>query len=832
MSAQSSAENQPLSGPVGASARRIDAPGKVTGKTLYPGDIAHPGMLHMATLFAGKVHARVLSIDTSAAAAAPGVVAVFTAQDVPVNAYGLQIKDQPVLCGPGSAAPGADVVRFVGDQVALVVAETEAQARAATRLIRVEWEDLPLVLDAEEAMQPGALLLHPNRDSNVCYSYRIRKGDLAQGFAEADVIIENIYQTPVQEHAYLQPEAGVAYLDEAGRVTVEVAGQWAHEDQAQIAHALDLPLDQVRVIYPAIGGAFGGREDMSVQITLALAAWRLGQREELRGRPIKTIWTREESLIGHGKRHAMKIYTRWGARRDGMLTAVEVRVIADGGAYMYTSNKVLGNTTQTCTGPYEIPHVAVDTYAVYTNNVPGAAFRGFGGPQGHFAAELQMDRLAEALGLDPVELRLKNILTADKLLTVGTPIPGGVGLTDAVIATAAAAGWQQDSAGHWHRPALLDTGDREPGTGDWGSGTGDREAEIGDREAETGDRIPDTRHPERSAAAAAAQSKDRIPGTRHPERSAAAAAAQSKDNLQSAPAAAGAGIRRGIGFVAGFKNVGFSLGYQENSYARVELRGSAEIVEAVVYYAGADCGQGNHTIIAQAAAEVLGLPLAKVRVVVSDTSLMGSSGSASASRLTYMSGNAVKAAAEKALAAWESEERPAVGETVYLAPKTTTMDHDTGYGQPNFAYGYTAQAAQVAVDMETGQVRVEKFICADDVGKAINPQQVVGQIEGAVVQALGYALLEDWKTQDGRVLTDRLSTYLIPTILDVPAELQSIIVEVPDPNGPWGARGMGEVPYLPVAAAVAAAIHDATGVRIDEFPFTAERVWRALRDKG
>ena len=811
MSAQSSAENQPLSGPVGASARRIDAPGKVTGKTLYPGDIAHPGMLHMATLFAGKVHARVLSIDTTAAAAAPGVVAVFTAQDVPVNAYGLQIKDQPVLCGPGSAAPGADVVRFVGDQVALVVAETEAQARAATRLIRVEWEDLPLVLDAEEAMQPGALLLHPNRDSNVCYSYRIRKGDLAQGFAEADVIIENIYQTPVQEHAYLQPEAGVAYLDEAGRVTVEVAGQWAHEDQAQIAHALDLPLDQVRVIYPAIGGAFGGREDMSVQITLALAAWRLGQREELRGRPIKTIWTREESLIGHGKRHAMKIYTRWGARRDGMLTAVEVRVIADGGAYMYTSNKVLGNTTQTCTGPYEIPHVAVDTYAVYTNNVPGAAFRGFGGPQGHFAAELQMDRLAEALGLDPVELRLKNILTADKLLTVGTPIPGGVGLTDAVIATAAAAGWQQDSAGHWHRPALLDTGDREPGTGDWGSGTGDREAEIGDREAETGDRIPDTRHPERSAAAAAAQSKD---------------------NLQSAPAASGASIRRGLGFVAGFKNVGFSLGYQENSYARVELRGSAEIVEAVVYYAGADCGQGNHTIIAQAAAEVLGLPLAKVRVVVSDTSLMGSSGSASASRLTYMSGNAVKAAAEKALAAWESEERPAVGETVYLAPKTTTMDHDTGYGQPNFAYGYTAQAVQVAVDMETGQVRVEKFICADDVGRAINPQQVVGQIEGAVVQALGYALLEDWKTQDGRVLSDRLSTYLIPTILDVPDQLQSIIVEVPDPNGPWGARGMGEVPYLPVAAAVAAAIYDATGVRIDEFPFTAERVWRALRDKG
>jgi len=745
---------------VGVSAARIDAPGKVTGKTLYPGDISYPGQLHMATLFAGRVHARVLSIDTSAAEAAPGVVAVFTAKDVPVNEYGLQIKDQPVLCGPGSEKPGADVVRFVGDQIALVVAETEVQARAACKLIRVDWEDLPLVLDAEEAMQPGAYLLHPNRTDNTCYSYRIRKGDIAQGFAAADVIIEGVYQTPVQEHAYLQPEAGVAQVDDAGRVTVEVAGQWTHEDQKQIAHALGLPSDQVRVIYPAIGGAFGGREDMSVQITLALAAWRLAERGVRR--PVKTIWTREESLAGHGKRHAMKIYTKWGAKKDGMLTAIEVKVIADGGAYMYTSNKVLGNTTLTCTGPYEVPHAAVDTYAVYTNNIPGAAFRGFGGPQGHFAAEMQMDRLAEALGMDPVELRLKNILTEDKLLTVGTPIPGGVGLTAVVTATAAAAGWKQDEEGHWHRPAALINADEH-------------------------------RHE---------------PGTLHSST-----------------------IKRGIGFAAGFKNVGFSFGYQENSYARVELRGGGEIAEAIVYFAGADCGQGNHTIIAQAAAEVLGVPLAHIRVVASDTAQMGSSGSASASRLTYMSANAVKGAAEKALAAWQNEDRPAVGENVYLAPKTTQLDHDTGYGRPNFAYGYTAQAVQVAVNTETGQVHVEKFICADDVGKAVNPQQVVGQIEGAVIQALGYSLLEDWKTNNGRVLTDKLSTYLIPTVLDLPDQFESIIVEVPDPNGPWGARGMGEVPYLPVAAVVAAAVYDATGVRFNEFPLTPERVWRGLQSK-
>jgi CO/xanthine dehydrogenase Mo-binding subunit len=750
---------------IGQSEPRIDAPGKVTGQTLYPGDISYPDMLHMATLFAGRPHARILSIDTSAVEAAPGVVAVFTSADVPVNEYGLQIDDQPVLCGPGSSKPGTDIVRFVGDQVALVVAETEAQARATCKLIRIEWEELPLVLDPEAAIQPGAYQLHPHSADNVAYAYRIRKGDMAAGFRDADVIIEGVYQTPVQEHAYLQPEAGVAYLDAEGRVTVEVAGQWTHVDQKQISHALGIPAEQVRVIYPAIGGAFGGREDMSVQITLALAVWRLAQRGVTR--PIKTIWSREESIVGHGKRHAMKIVTRWGAKRDGKLTAVEVNVIADGGAYMYTSNKVLGNTTLTCTGPYDIPNVAVDTMAVYTNNLPGAAFRGFGGPQGHFAAESQMDKLAEALGIDPVELRLRNVLTGEKLLTVGTPIPGGVGLTETIIAAAKAAGWTQDTAGRWQRPGIRKSANQQ-------------------------------------------------------------ISKSANDAIRNSQLA----IRNGLGFAAGFKNVGFSFGYQENSYARVELRGGDEIAEAVVYFAGADCGQGNHTIIAQVAAEVAGVPFERVRVIASDTARMGDAGSASASRLTYMSGNAVHGAAEKALVAWKNEDRPAVGEYVYLAPKTTPIDHDTGYGKPNFAYGYVAQAAFVAVDTEIGEVRIERFISADDVGKAINPQQVIGQIEGGAVQALGYALLEDFKTAQGRVLTDKLSTYLIPTVLDIPERMDAIIVETPDPNGPFGARGMGEMPYLPAAAAVAAAVHDAIGVRFDAFPLTPERVWRGLREKA
>ncbi|PKO21637.1 MAG: aldehyde oxidase [Chloroflexi bacterium HGW-Chloroflexi-1] len=746
---------------VGRSKPRVDAPAKVTGKALYPGDITYPDMLHMATLFAGRPHARVLAIDTAAAAAAPGVVAVFTAKDVPVNEYGMQRPDRPVLCGPGSAKAGGDVARFVGDQVALVVAETEAQARAALKLIKVEWEDLPLVLDPEAAMQPGAYQLHPDCPDNVTCSYHIRSGDVEAALTEADVVVEGVYLTPVQEHVYLQPEAGVAYIDAAGRVTVEVAGQWVHEDRKEIAHALDIPVDQVRVIYPAIGGAFGGREDMSVQITLALVAWRLAQRGIRR--PVKTIWSRAESIIGHGKRHAMKLWARWGARQDGTLVAAEVKVIADGGAYCYTSNKVLGNTTLTCTGPYYIPNVSVDTYAVYTNHVPGAAFRGFGGPQGHFEAEGQMDKLAEALGIDPVELRLKNVLTDATPLPTGQPIPGGVGLTQTIIAAAQAAGWTQDADGHWHKPA----------DGKWQMAN------------------DDTQYP--------------IPNTQCP-------------------------IKRGLGFACGFKNVGFSFGYQENSHARIELRGGTEIEEATLYIAGADVGQGHHTAMAQIAAETLGAPFERVKVVASDTATMQNAGSASASRLTYMGGNAVRGAAAQALVAWRNEDRPAVGDFKYLAPKTTTIDHETGQGRPNFAYGYVAQAVRVAVDIETGQVRIEQFISADDVGQAVNPQQVVGQIEGGVVQAVGYALLEDFRTDQGKVLTDKLSTYLIPTVLDIPEQLASIIVDVPDPNGPYGARGMGEMPYLPVAPAVAAAVYDAVGVRFDDFPLTAERVWRGLRE--
>jgi CO/xanthine dehydrogenase Mo-binding subunit len=737
---------------IGQSAQRLDAIGKVTGRTLFPGDLNRPNQAYMKILFAGRPHATIRSIDTRSAAALPGVLAVFTAADVPVNEYGLIMPDQPVLCGPGSAKPYADRVRFVGDQVALVVAETEEIAAQARDLIRVDYEDLPVVPGPLEAMAPRATLLHPEREDNVFCHFRIRKGNFQSAFTQADVIVEGEYHTPAQEHAFLQPEAGLAYIDEEGRVTVQVAGQWTHEDQEQIAHALDLPLERIRVIYPAIGGAFGGREDMSVQIVLALAALRLHERGI--SRPVKIVWSREESIVGHHKRHPYIIRTRWGASKEGKLIAAQAEVIADGGAYAYTSTKVLGNATIMCTGPYEIPNVTVDSYAVYTNNVPGGAFRGFGGPQGSFAAETQMNRLAEKLGMDPVEIRLRNVLREGALLSVGTPLPEGVSLPQVVEECALKAGWERAFQG-WNRPS---------------NGAGTTAAEL------------DTPAP----------------------------------------------LARGLGFACSFKNVGFSFGAPEHAWATVMLEGKAKIERATIYQAGADVGQGAHTVMAQMAANALGLPLEKVHMVVSDTASTGNSGSSSASRMTFMSGNAIKGACELALEKWRQEDRPAVARYKYVPPATTPLDPQTGASEPNFAYGYVAQAVTVEVDVETGHVRLLKVISANDVGKAINPQQVRGQVEGAVVQAEGYTVLENFVQKDGYVQTQHLSTYLIPGVLDVPEEVESLILEYPDPRGPWGARGMAEMPFLPLAPAITAAIHDATGVWFHEFPLTPERVLKGL----
>lgn len=733
-------------GIVGESVTRIDALSKVKGQAKYPGDINFPDQAYMKILFSGKAHAIIRKIDTTLAEQYPGVLAVFTAKDVPNNAFGLIVADQPVLCGPGSNKEFGDHVRFIGDKVALVIAESEKIAEKASKLIKVEFEDLPVITDSVAAMQDDAVLLHPDRGSNIFGHYRIRKGNVDDAFRLADVIVEGEYRTPVQEHAYLQPEAGLSYMDDEDRVTVIVAGQWTHEDQEQIAHSLNLPLEKVRVIYPAIGGAFGGREDMSVQIVLALAAWRMEQRGIKR--PVKIIWSREESIIGHHKRHPYLINSKWGATKAGKVIAAQVELVEDGGAYIFTSTKVMGNATLMCTGPYDIPNVKVDSYAVYTNNLPNGAFRGFGGPQGAFSAETQMNKLAEKLGMDPVELRMRNIFKEGTYLSVDTPLPPGVTM-DKVVQRAAEEGkWEKTPSG-WKRAG--------------------------------GFSIPSQ-----------------------------------------------GAIKRGIGFACSYKNVGFSFGAPEQCTATIEIQGKGNIEKVVLHHAGAEVGQGSHTVFAQMTAEACGVPFDKVVLDMSDTATSGSSGSVSASRMTFMAGNAIRGAAELALQKWKSEERPAIATYQYRPPKTTPYDPETGKCEPNFSYGYVAEVVDVEVDTETGQLNIRNVICVDDVGKAVNPELVRGQIEGAIVQAAGYGVLENFIQKDGKVLTPTFSTYLIPTVLDIPETIDSVILEYPDPRGPWGARGTGEMPYLPFVPALTAAIHSATGVWFNEFPLTPERVLKGL----
>ncbi len=729
---------------ISQSIKRIDALDKVTGEAAYPGDIDIENQLWLRVKFSERAHARVVSIDSAQAEALPGVVRVFTSRDVPVNEYGLVMKDQPVLCGPGGSKAGADVVRCYMDMVATVVAETDAIAKRALELIKVEYADLPAVFDPEAAMREGAPQLHPEHPRNLVAQYRIRKGDMAAGWAEADVVVEGEYETTWQEHAYLQPEAGLAYIDEEERVTVVIAGQWTHEDQEQITHALNLPPEEARVIYPAIGGAFGGREDMTLQIVLALAAWKLRK-------PVKAQWNREESILYHHKRHPITVQSKWGATKSGKLTAIEARIVGDAGAYNYTSNKVLGNAQLTVTGPYATENIHVDTFTVYTNNIPSGAFRGFGAPQALLAAEGQMNRLAAALDMDPLEIRLINSIREGSIGSVATPFPAGVTMPEVFEACGRESWWHETAEG-WRLVS----------------------------------------------------------------------AKQPSDQTK----------RRGRGMAGGFKNVGFSFGFPEHCWAGIELRGSAEIESVILYHAGADVGQGAHTALSQMAAEAVGLPFDKVRIVASDTATSGSSGSASASRLSFMSGKAIRGAAEIALRKWQDEERPAIGEFMYHPPPTTAFDPQTGKSEPNFAYGYVAEAVEVEVDIETGQLRLLEVVCANDVGKVINPQQLEGQIEGAIAQAQGYALMEYLVSREGKILNPYLSTYLIPTSLDVPPRVKSVVLEHADPIGPWGVRGMAEMPFLPLAPAIAAAIFDATGVWVDSQPFTAQKVVKALREHG
>lgn len=742
---------------VGSSVVKEDAWDKVTGAARYPGDIAVPEALAVTVVFSNEPHARMVSMNTGEVLSTDGVIDIVTAADIPMNEYGLTIFDQPVLIGvdgTGRSPVPSDVSRWEADAVAVVVAETQEAALAGAKALNIVWEQLPLMPDITSADAKGASLIHPENgeQTNTYYRYRIRKGNMDAGWEAADVVIEGTYTLPHQEHAYLQPEAAISYIDDEGRVTVEVGGQWTHEDQEQIAHALELPKEKVRVIYPPIGGAFGGREDMTLQIVMAAASLKL--RDRGIDRPLRCVWNREESIVGHHKRHRAQITTKWGATNDGKIVAVEADAVVDAGAYNYTTNKVMANLHMTLSGPYNVPNVHIDSRAVYTTSVPGGAFRGFGSPQAAFAAESQMNKIALALGLDPIEIRLKNVLQDGDDSVTQRPMPAGVSIGQVVEELAQAASWND--------PTPITT----KVTGIQSLGTND------------------------------------------------------------------ASIRTGRGVACALKNVGFSMGFPERCEATVTLYGEDEIDTAHIAHAGADVGQGAHTAFLQMTAEAVGIDYDKVTGTFSDTATSGDSGSSSASRMTFMSGNSIQGATEEAVKAWIDGDRPAEGHFRYVPPPTEYIDAETGAGLAVIAYGYVAEAVDVAVDIETGHIRVGTVWCAIDVGKAINPQMVMGQVEGAIVQAHGYVLSERLRLVDGKIVNPTFSGYLVPGTKDVPDRIETILLEIPDPLGPWGARGMAEMPFIPYAPAVIAAVHDATGVWFSEFPLTPDMVLAGLKDAG
>ena len=431
-------------------------------------------------------------------------------------------------------------------------------------------------------------------------------------------------------------------------------------------------------------------------------------------------------------------------------------------------------------GPYNIPNVDVTARTVYTNNTPSGAFRGFGGPQGHFAAEMQVNKLAEMLNMDPVELRMRNLWRDGDMLPTRSALPAGVTAVETLAAAAEQVGWRQGEGGEW-------------------------------------------RHAMWTQAAPAAEAGTQAARTRssRPQRTV----------LTSLEASQGQSAA-GLGVAVCFKNIGFSLGFPEHCYASVELYGDQQVERAVVACVGADVGQGAHTLFQQVAAAALKLDPALVEVRAEHTELTGSSGSTSASRMSFMAGNAIKGAAERALAEWQNEERPARAEYVFHPRPTTAYNRQTGEADPNITYGYCAQAAEVEVDLETGYVTVKRLVSANDVGTAVNPMQIEGQIEGAAAQSVGWSLIERYVQKEGLAVTQHLSTYLIPTVLDVAEVVEPIILEIPDPQGPFGLRGMAEMPFVPTAPAIGAAIHAATGVWIDELPYTPERVWKALQGRA
>jgi len=700
---------------IGTGAVRPDGIPKVTGEFAYSSDLWAAGMLWGATTRSTHAAARITRVDVGPALAIPGVRAVVTAADVPGRpTYGLERADQPVFA--------SDVVRYVGEPIAAVAADHPDIARRAAAAVIVEYEPLPALFDpaASEAAAP----LHP--DGNVFRHIAIRHGDPD---VVGDVVVEGTYEVGMQDQAPLGTEAGLARPLADGGVELTVATQWLHVDRAQVAASLDLPEELVRVHLGGVGGAFGAREDVSLQVHLCLLALRAG-------RPVKMVYGREESFLGHVHRHPARLWYRHHARADGTLVKVEAKLLFDGGAYCSSSPAVLANAVCFSAGPYRVPSAVIDGWAVRTNNPPCGAMRGFGSVQVCFGHEAQMDKLAAALDLDPVELRLQNALEPGDRIITGQRIDGAAPVAELIRACAAAP--LPDAA---TEPMALPGG---PG----------RTTSFGD-------------------------------------------------------------VRRGVGLAVGFKNLMFSEGFDDSSAATIELEDGV----ATVTTACAEVGQGFVTLVHQIVAEVLGDHIEVVLAPVT-TATVGSAGSTSASRQTWMSGGAVKAAAEDVKAQLDAGGIGRVVASVEHRHGPTGPLDENGQGEPHVTFTFACHRAVVDVDPELGLLRLVDLVTSQEVGKILNPVQLLGQLEGGAAQGAGLALMEEIVVEDGVIRNPSFTDYLIPTALDLPELRVAALIEQPEDHlgAPFGAKGVGEAPTISSGAAVVAAIRAATGLDLPHVP--------------
>jgi xanthine dehydrogenase D subunit len=748
-----------VTGRVGESPRRADGAGKVRGDFTYSSDLTAEGMLWGATVRSPHPYARIVAVDTSEALRMPGVEAVLTHLDVPgQKLYGLEIHDQPVLA--------IDVVRYWGEAVALIAADHPEHARRAAQAVRVTYAVLDPLTDPEVALTDAAPKLHP--DGNITRHVRIRHGDQD---ARADVVVSGEYEIGMQDQAPLGPESGLAIPGADGGVDLHIATQWLHVDRDQLSGILALPPEKVRLTMAGVGGAFGAREDLSMQAHACLLALRTG-------RPVKMSYGRPESFVGHVHRHPGKLRYEHGASRDGKLVYVKARVLLDGGAYASSSTAVIANACCFAVGPYECPNATVDGWVMYTNNPPCGAMRGFGSVQNCYAHEAQMDKLAAALNMDPVELRKRNAIRTGSRLITGQVIEGPAPV--------------EELLNRIKKFPLPPQGG--------GSGRGWSAEDL-------------------------TQMPGGVSNTTH-----------------------GEGVVRGIGYAVGFKNVGYSEGFDDYSTARVRLSVVNGHPQAEVHTAAAEVGQGLVTVQAQIAATELGV--SDIVVLQADTQV-GSAGSSSASRQTYITGGAVKAASEavreRVFAMARSElgrstairlESDAVvsaqGEVIvtlatllgsevieetreFRPRRTHRLDPETGQANAHLQYAFAAHRAVVDVDTELGLVKVVELATAQDVGKAINPQAVEGQLEGGAAQGLGLALMEEIQVKDGVIRNASFTDYLLPTILDMPP-LRMDILELGDPYSPYGLKGVGEPPTISSGPAIVAAIRAATGRPVTRVP--------------